>query len=88
MLGQECLQLGQRDVGRRPVGIQDQARVSFDPGRPSITALPLRLWRPALRGKLLPADRARRAHAKPRRRLPPRQTTRDRGHDPFPKIHR
>lgn len=71
MLGQQRLQLGQRDIGRRFIGIQDQVRMGFDPGRSSITALPLRLWRAMLSGELLPADRARRAHAEPHRRLPP-----------------
>ena len=87
MLGEQRLQLGERNVGGRLVGIHDQARMSFDPGRSSITALLLWRWRAMLGGKLLPADRACRAHAEPRRRLPPRQTARDRRHDPLSKIH-
>jgi len=60
----------------------------LDPRRAAIAALPLRLRRPVLSSKLLPADRARRAHTEAKRRLPPRQTTRDRRHYPVPKIHR
>ena len=59
----------------------------LDPTRTPIAALLPRLWRPGLRRKLLPPDRARSAHTEPRRCLPARQTARDRRHYPVPKIH-
>ena len=88
MIGQERLQLGQGDVGRRLVSVQDQPGMRLDLTRASIAAL--LSWRrcPVLAGKLLPPDRARGADTEPYRRLPTRQTTRDRRHNPVPKIHR
>ena len=41
MIGQQRLQLRQRDVGCRIVSIQDQTSMRFDPRRPSVTALPV-----------------------------------------------
>ena len=88
MIGQKRLQLGQGDVGRRFVSVQDQPGMRLDPHRTAIAAL--RLWRrrPVLVCKLLPPDSARSANTEPCRRLPTRQTTRDRRHNPVPKIYR
>jgi len=88
VIGQKRLQLGQGDVGRRLVSLQDQPGMRLDPHRTSIaTLLPWRR-RPMLVCKLLPPDGARGADTEPYRRLSTRQTTRDRGHNPIPKICR
>lgn len=60
----------------------------LDLARTSIAALLLRRRRPVLAGKLLPPDRARGADTEPYRRLPTRQTARNRCHNPIPKVHR
>jgi hypothetical protein len=84
---QERLQLGQGDVGRRLVSVQDQPGMRLDPHRTSIAALLLWRWRPVLGCKLLPPDGARGADTEPYRSLPTRQTTRDRRHNSIPKIY-
>jgi len=88
VISQERLQLGQGDVGRRLVSVQDQPGMRLDPHRTSIATLLLWRRRPVLVCKLLPPDGARGADTKPYRSLPTRQTTRDRRHNSIPKIHR
>ena len=88
MICQERLQLGQGDVGRRLVSVQDQPGMRLDPHRTSIAALLLWRQRPVLVCKLLPPDGAGRADTEPYRGLPTRQTTRDRRYNSIPKIYR
>jgi hypothetical protein len=87
-MGQKGLQLGQGDVGRRLVSLQDQPGMRLDPHRTSIAALLLWRRRPVLVCKLLPPDGAGRADTEPYRGLPTRQTTRDRRYNSIPKIYR
>ena len=87
MICQERLQLGQGDVGRRLVSVQDQPGMRLDPHRTSIAALLLWRWRPVLGCKLLPPDGARGADTEPYRGLPARQTTRDRRYNSIPEIY-
>jgi hypothetical protein len=87
VISQKRLQLGQGDVGRRFVSLQDQPGMRFDPHLTSIAALLLWRRRPVLVCKLLPPDGARCADTEPYRGLPTRQTTRDRRHNSIPEIY-
>jgi len=69
VISQERLQLGQRDVGRRLVSVQDQPGMHLDPHRTSIATLLLWCRRPMLICKLLPPNSARGADTEPYRRL-------------------
>ena len=62
--------------------------MDFDLARTSIATLLSGLWDPLQRHKLLPPDRACRAHIEPIRRLPPREPSGDRRYYPVPKIYR
>ena len=87
MIGQKCLQLGQGDVWRRLVSLQDQLGMRLDPHRTSISALLLWRRRSVLACTLLPSDGDRSADTEPYRRLSTRQTPRDRRHNSIPKIY-
>ena len=87
MISQERLQLGEDDVGRRLVSVQDQPGMRLDPHRTSIATLLLWRRRSVLVCKLLPPDSARGTDTEPYRRLSTRQTARDRRHNPVSKIH-
>jgi hypothetical protein len=69
-LGQQRLQLHQRDVVLRLDRLQDEGRVGVDPGRTAVATLPLGRRRAVLNDQLPPADRARCAHPEPRCRGP------------------
>lgn len=59
-LGQQRLQLDQRDVVLRLYRTHDEARVRVDPARAAVVTLRLGSWRAVLKDQLPPPDRLRR----------------------------
>jgi hypothetical protein len=71
MLGQTRLQFGERDVVSLIDKREDQIGLRLDPPRVTVAAPGFRPRTAHLPIQSAPADRARRAHAEPFRRLPP-----------------
>jgi hypothetical protein len=85
-LGQQRLQLHQRDVILRLDRTKDKRCMRVDPARTTVAALRLGGRRAVLKDQLPPADSARRAHPEPHRCLTARHPLCNGRHYPVTKI--
>lgn len=87
MAGKLGPQVAQRDVRLALDSSEDECRLSLDPARATIAALPLGRGVTGRSRHRLPADRARRAHPETSRRLPAGRPLLNRGKHPLTKIN-